>query len=388
MKILIVDDDLIKTQHIINSLSKIDGFDLSFITYETNAHSAKLKLEQISFDLMILDISLPSRIDKSAEREGGIKLLEAILENDERYKLPTHIIAITAYVDIKEEFEEKFSQRSISILKYHTVYDDWVRPSLVDYDSFLCVVCALDPELNSVLDIDWSWELQLKKLDDSIYYRGETNNKSTKRIIYAAAASRMGMTASAILAMKMIQKFRPKYLAMTGIAAGTPGKTKFGDVIVADPSWDYGSGKIVNNDNKLVFHPSPHQISLTPNLRTKFKLLKKNREALAKIKYFWKGEKPDNELSILIGPLASGASVVADGLTINKVRLQHKELLGIEMESYSIFAVAEEAIEPRPQAFSIKSVVDFADGNKDDRFQRYGAYTSAQVLRLFVENYL
>jgi nucleoside phosphorylase len=89
-----------------------------------------------------------------------------------------------------------------------------------------------------------------------------------------------------------------------------------------------------------------------------------------------------------LGPLASGAAVLSDGLTAKRVIQQHRQLLGIEMEAYGVYAAADEAPAPRPQAFALKSVVDFADGEKDDRFQPFGAYVSARVLRHFAENYL
>jgi nucleoside phosphorylase len=86
--------------------------------------------------------------------------------------------------------------------------------------------------------------------------------------------------------------------------------------------------------------------------------------------------------------MASGAAVLADGSTVERIKQQHRELLGIEMEAYGVFAASEEAAEPRPTVFAMKSVVDFGDATKDDRFQKYGAYTSAQTLRYFVEHYL
>jgi nucleoside phosphorylase len=67
---------------------------------------------------------------------------------------------------------------------------------------------------------------------------------------------------------------------------------------------------------------------------------------------------------------------------------QHRKLLGIEMESYGVLAAAEESPRPQPIAFAIKSVCDFADLEKSDSFQHYAAYTSAEVLRRLVEEYL
>jgi nucleoside phosphorylase len=80
--------------------------------------------------------------------------------------------------------------------------------------------------------------------------------------------------------------------------------------------------------------------------------------------------------------------LLADGITTERIKQQHRQLLGIEMETYGVFAAAEEATDPRPIAFSMKSVVDFADANKDDCFQKYASFTSAQALKYFVENFL
>ncbi len=39
------------------------------------------------------------------------------------------------------------------------------------------------------------------------------------------------------------------------------------------------------------------------------------------------------------------------------------------METYSVFAAAQESVIPRPTVFAMKSVVDFADDEKDDRYR-------------------
>lgn len=77
--------------------------------------------------------------------------------------------------------------------------------------------------------------------------------------------------------------------------------------------------------------------------------------------------------------MASGAAVIADGDRTKEIGDQHRQLLAIDMESYAVFAAATEAPEPRPTAISLKSICDFGDGNKDDRYQRYATYTSARV---------
>lgn len=58
------------------------------------------------------------------------------------------------------------------------------------------------------------------------------------------------------------------------------------------------------------------------------------------------------------------------------------------MEAYGIYAAAQSASFPRPSAFAMKSVCDFADPDKDDDYQLYAAYTSAQAVRIFFETYI
>jgi hypothetical protein len=63
----------------------------------------------------------------------------------------------------------------------------------------------------------------------------------------------------------MIYTFPPRYLAMAGIAAGIRAECDIGDVILADPVWDWGSGKIA----KQQFYQAPHQISTNSFVRGK-----------------------------------------------------------------------------------------------------------------------
>src|SRR5205823_5288566 len=66
--------------------------------------------------------------------------------------------------------------------------------------------------------------------------------------IVATSASSMGLTSAAIVATNIIFAFRPRLVLMVGIAGGTvaPGRN-YGDILVADPSVDYRSGKVVSS---------------------------------------------------------------------------------------------------------------------------------------------
>ncbi len=43
---------------------------------------------------------------------------------------------------------------------------------------------------------------------------------------------------------------------------------------------------------------------------------------------------------------------------------------------------------PQPKALIIKSVCDFADNEKSDKYQKFAAYTSCEFAKLMYEKYL
>jgi nucleoside phosphorylase len=198
----------------------------------------------------------------------------------------------------------------------------------------------------------------------------------------------MGMPAAAVLATKMVRTFRPRFIAIVGIAAGVKDRSKIGDVIVADPCWDWGSGKWTLDGSETAFRPAPHQVGLNPRLREQFRLLANDTQSLVQIRDRWPAAKPDAAVVLHIGPMASGAAVLSDGVTARRVLEQHRQLLAIDMESYGVYSAAAESPSPSTVAFGVKTVVDYADADKDDRFQAYGAYMSANVTAQIAERYL
>jgi nucleoside phosphorylase/CheY-like chemotaxis protein len=406
IRTIIVEDEAEKRIRISRVLAGVDGFDADQIEYSNDVHSAKKLLHQGGFDLLILDIALPLRGDADVSPHAGLALLEEIVARPGRYGPPDHIIGITAYADIYARASTAFTSRLLTLVQYDPSSSEWelalkarVRHILDAKaaqgrlppapESDLAVVCALySPELTSILALPWDWEQISMPFDHTIYWKGVYRQNNQRKTVYAAHASRMGMPAAAVLTTKMISAFRPRVVAMAGITGGVRGKVNLGDAIVPDPCWDWGSGKWVNASGDELFQPAPYQLTLDVRLREDLRRLSRDAEILAAIRASWMGEKPDSALALHLGPVASGASVLADGTTLDKISQQHRQLLGVEMEAYGALAAAEESTEPRPLAFAIKSVVDFADGEKNDRFQAYGAFTSAQLLRHFAERNL
>jgi nucleoside phosphorylase len=400
MRILVLEDTSAKLGRLCAALTAVGGVGIDDIVAVGDAHQARTALLGNVFDLVVIDLVVPSQADKEPTRETGLLLLQEIVNN--RFPMPTHIIAVTAFDELIPIASDRLPQGVVSLVHYDLNSDNWsmllqarVRQVLaalsvkrsVDPGGDIAVVCALDdPELTSLLRLPWGWSQEVVAEDSALYWRGKFTSAGSSRTVYAASAGRMGMTAAAILAMKMTVHFRPRFVVLVGITAGVTGRVKIGDVIVADPVWDWGIGKWTSTAGGLRFSPSPHQIPLDGNLRNRFRTLALDNAALSTIKSSWEGDAPPSELRVKIGPLASGAAVLADGTTVERILEQNRDLLGVEMEAYGVFAAAMDSPTPRPVPLAIKVVVDFGDGAKNDQWQRYAAHISIAVLRHCAEN--
>lgn len=404
LKILVVEDDTEKLRRVLKSLEGMTGVDLANVENVRDANSAKKLMKECSYDLLILDISLPEKPEMMPDRDGGIKLLDEILER-EIFQKPQHIVGLTAFADIMETASIRFGKDLWLTLFYDPASDSWVdslqrkvkhillarQSSHVqgEYRTDLCIITAVrNPELRAILRLPWSWQTLEIPNDGTVYYRGEFQRDGAKHEVIAASAPRMGMAAASVLSMKMVNLFAPKYLAIGGILAGAREVCGIGDVIVADPSWDYGSGKHLVENGISRFAPAPYQIPLDPYLRGRLNRMAQESSVFDEIRHAWQGKCPDTVLKMHLGPVGSGAAVLADSSILTEVRGQHRKLIGIEMETYGVFCAAEESVEPRPAAFSMKAVSDFADELKSDDFQEFAAFTSAMSIRIFVERYV
>jgi nucleoside phosphorylase/CheY-like chemotaxis protein len=403
MRVLIVEDDTDKRQAITRALLEVDGLTSEDIDQATDGFGGRRALALRLYDLLILDIAIPPRADLDIDPSEGVRLLEELLEDEgTAYKTPAHVIGITAYDDIFEATAGRFASRSLTLLHFDPTSTSWIGPlqartgqilsalasQHAEKPEYLCdvaVISALQsPELESVRQFPWDWEHVIVPGDHTLYWRGSFDSGGRRRCVYAAASARMGIAAASVLTGKVIQHFRPRLLLMVGIAAGVRGKVNFGDVVVADPCWDWGSGKWVVRDGRPAFMAAPHQVALDGVDRERLVALSADTSLLAHIRGKWPAPKPDSGLQVHIGPVASGAAVLADGVTIEQVLAQHRQLLAIDMEAYGVMTTAQESTEPRPRVVVLKGIVDFADGQKDDRFRHYSAFTSAEVMRAYV----
>lgn len=165
---------------------------------------------------------------------------------------------------------------------------------------------------------------------------------------------------------------------MIGIAAGTHASNKqFGDVLVADPSVDYNSGKVALENGIREFLPDPYPLGLNARLRSVLQKYRGNHELFNEIRSGWKGKVPAAANRLHLGPLGAADQVIDDAARVLEIQRNWRKLIGVEMETYGVYRACHESPDPKPRFVSFKAVCDFA-AEKTDSWQDYAAFIAAR----------
>jgi nucleoside phosphorylase len=252
------------------------------------------------------------------------------------------------------------------------------------------VVCALEAEFEALRDAlggSSAWHVTGDQRYAHVYRETTlTTVDGDKLRVVATVATSMGLTAAAIATSQLIAQFRPRIVVMVGIAAGTRGGNKqFGDVLVADPSVDYNSGKVVVEGGIAGFLPDPYPIGLEPRLRTVLRRYARDPEVFEKIRRRWSGLRPTLPNNAHIGTVGAADQVIDNPQVILEIQKHWRKLIGVEMETYAVYRACSEAPGPKPWFVSFKSVCDFA-AEKTDSWQPYAAFMAAQFAAGFLRS--
>ena len=401
MKVLIVDDSPQRYARLTPLLEKI-AIDRNSLEFVTSTNDARSRLNEHYYDLLVVDILVPLWPNSEADSQHSADLLTEVVESDD-LKRPGHIVGISADQSAAIRAAPTFSQYLWTIIGYSESDDEWlvqlancveyIRDAKTDLPKTesqidVAIICALsEPELTQILLLPWNFRPPRPIDDLTFVHEGGFTCGARHYTVAALAASRMGMLSSALAVARVIQNLRPKLLVMAGICAGVQGKASLGDVIFADPCWDWQSGKYLREaDDSAAFAIAPHQLGPTATARAHIEQIRADKTFLAKMSV----EGPDDPPGVpkvIIGPMASGSAVIADAQVVAEIKTQNREVCGIDMECYGIFSAVENATAPRPVAVALKSVCDFADPHKNDKVQRFAAYTSARVIQALLEKF-
>lgn len=394
--LLLIEDEDEKASAITRVIDEVPRLPYDDITRVKSSAAALAAMASRAFDVVILDLAIPVRDDAEPLPDEGLRLLDRLQVHASHISQPGHVIGLTQHDDLYWKASEYFESRRLTLLRYRSQELTWqtiLRARLFELSAdaaqrasaptqcFAVVLCALpEVELTAMLAQPLGWQQRPLPGDHTLCWEGTIDRLGGKERVVVAALPRMGMPAAAVVGTKLAVRLKPKILAMCGIAAGWRERVGIGDPVAADPSWDWGSGKWSTTSEGGKFEAAPYMLNLAPVLREQVRSLSMEASFFKSLRANWKEAAPEEAPRLHVGPMASGAAVLADGVAIRSVAEQQRQLLAVDMEAYGVFAAAEELPNPAPLGLAIKSVADFADGAKNDVFQPYAAYTSAATV--------
>jgi nucleoside phosphorylase len=403
MRVLLVEDSDGKAKQVDRVLrSAVEARNL-VIDRARSVISATRLLDQHAYDLLILDLLLPVRDEEDPSEAGGKQVLSEILTGEVSYR-PSHIIGLTAYEGTAAVIQGEAQKSLVHIVIYREGDDAWrvaleakakyvserlsvSVPLESGFKTDICIITSSSAvELRQVTAQPGFRVGEYNRQDCLDYFSGEWIRSDGRKLsVIACAAPAMGMTAAAITACKLITRWAPKFLVMTGIAASTKKDLKFGDILVAQTAFDYGSGKIVEIEEGRAFTPSHHQLHIDAALAPILQRWDRDQLKTDEIRRAW--HSPERNCpKIVLGVIATGAAVVQSPDLVREILKTSRKVVGLDMESYGVFHSTTIGPEPRPRVLVAKSISDFADHRKNDKWQEYAAFTSARFVFEFFTN--
>ncbi|KDR25115.1 response regulator [Caballeronia grimmiae] len=126
MKILIVDDNVKRSELLIEYLATEAHLHRSQITESRSVDEAKSRLRDMYFDLLVLDVVLPKRVGGTAAAAHGITLLNQI-SRSAFLKKPEKIVGITAHLDDIQHFRAEFENSCAVVVEAEGNSELWKR---------------------------------------------------------------------------------------------------------------------------------------------------------------------------------------------------------------------------------------------------------------------
>lgn len=401
IKILIIEDNVEKFKKVFNILTTECNVEDNEIDCADCVRTGREFLAKGQYDLLVLDLVLPINEGDSPSTESGIRFLDEIYYNP-NINIPIHIIGLTEFDDIYQDNVQEFEDKLWGLINFNLKNTDWIdklKSKVYYLQSFkkrfkeaiekefkydIAIITAINLEFEQLKSI-CNWELLELPNDPIIYYKCILNTKNNNNIkIVICCVNQMGMQAAATVSSKVISLFSPTKLFITGICAGIKSSgVNIGDLVVANQSWNYESGKISEDDDgKLIFKPDMHCLPTDNGILAKLTQFTNDKNILSNIYNDFKGHKPANHPKVKYGSVGSGPYVLASTNYLAELLQKDRKLTAIDMEGYGIYKAAQFHSGTLP--IFIKGISDLGDEAKSDDYQEYASFISAKFVFMFI----
>jgi nucleoside phosphorylase/CheY-like chemotaxis protein len=374
MEILLIEDSQKKIAAINEVLNSNLEYGQLKLRVVRSLNEARRCILCAKYDLIIFDIYLPV---SDAEGDTAVDVSSELIDEFSVSKnYLTESLVITQYPLDEIDSLHQFNANGVTVVAYSESDKRWIHSLEIKLSRIkrnvkyeFLIFCALTKERDAYSKTNAS-------VGEGIILKGLDCKEIeiSDHFGLIITPPKMGLVNMAITASKAIEYFQPKIVAMSGICAGVKGNSSYLDLIIPERCWEYQTGKFIDGEFKQEPYHSAMNSQLFLELR-QFYSNSKLREMLGE----GLSESEVGSFRIVSGPMSSGSAVIADENKMKEVEEQHRKMVGLEMEMYSLYEAAHQSL-CSPLCFGVKSVVDMGDSSKGSGFHSSASILSARFV--------
>lgn len=404
MRVLIVHDRPAVTAEIVNVIKDISQHsptpDLA-----DNVFQARQFLESRSYDLMIIDLTLPVM---KGLTETRLEYAETLLKDafaGEDLKTPADVIGISVDTDAVAGIRTSIGQHVLALVnedpdgQWRQLLGDKIRyvvntrkgrllAAQTSYDRDFVILTALDKEASPYHDM-----LELSPSDEFVggFDFGFNSVDSRPRRGLLLSVGKSGQAPAASAAQALITQLRPRLIIMTGFCGGVKRRVKLGEVAAFSSSaaWDYGKWEEAESGSS-VFRARPDALNIPVKgvaglVRSSIAENYKFDDALiAKLARDHQVDISQPELvSVAAG---SGSAVITSEKILNQIVDLNENIHVVDMESYGFYYACHNTSVVSPDFICVKGVADHCNGEKNSKWHGPCSSLSASFALHIVKN--
>ncbi len=257
----------------------------------------------------------------------------------------------------------------------------------------VCIVCALPQEAAAFLEVvkrqcGVTLESRISPRHRHTYRSAVIRNARGEHLsLHISWLARYGPEEMTIHLSHILEEYQPRIVIMTGICAGDAQQVQLGDLVVAERTFTYDSGKFILEDGKRVHQPDTTTYQLNSTILQFLGLFDDWKPLVARLKRPLLSESKLKRRGTRchLKAMASGSAVRADQ-PFAEVQAPVRTTVAIDMESAALGLVMGH--HPLIPWLVVKGVCDYADQDKNDMYHDYAASAAALYALSFIQSYV
>ncbi len=259
----------------------------------------------------------------------------------------------------------------------------------------ICIVCALAEEARAVVR-------EFSDRCDNVQFQQAFSNKNRYEYQHATLTNNMEEPLTTLImcmpftgpvetvnsVRSLLEEFRPRFIAMTGICAGYKEKVALGDLVAATYAFHYEEGKVeADEEGEDRFRPEWRTHGPTRQIVQYINNFTGWETAVAEMKQRMLGRElqQSERPKCLPAPVASGMAVQGNH-PFPRLLEHNRKALFLDQEVAAFYQTLQEF--PDLHFLAVKGVCDYGDPDKNDNYHEYAARASAIYLLYFLQKYV